>query len=111
MIQELASEKEWGELLEKSTEKLVLLFKHSTSCPVSAEAYQEFRSFVEKHTSDPYEYGLVKVIESRPVSNKIAEELDVKHQSPQLIVIKDNAVRWHDSHWRITEAKIAEVVS
>lgn len=37
---------------------------------------------------------LVKVIESRPVSNQIAEDLGVKHESPQVIYVKDKAKYW-----------------
>ena len=67
------------------------IFKHSTACPVSHTAYEEV-----KNAKTDLEIFLVKVIEQRPLSNKIAEELQIKHQSPQLIKIKNGIV---DSVW------------
>jgi bacillithiol system protein YtxJ len=54
---------------------------------------------------------LVKVIESRPVSNQIAEDLGVKHESPQVILLKGGASYWNASHWAITEEHIHAVVN
>ena len=79
----------------------MLIFKHSTSCPTSAAAYNRFMKYAaEKGEALPRTY-LVKVIESRPVSNAIAARLGVTHQSPQIILVKDEKALWSASHYGI----------
>ena len=67
---EITSVDQWKKVLEQSSEKPVVVFKHSTTCPVSAHAYGEFSSF-EK----PLDRYLVKVIEHRQVSDEISDDL------------------------------------
>jgi bacillithiol system protein YtxJ len=102
---EITTLPEWENVLQKSKDKPVLVFKHSTPCPVSAAAYREFTSF--ESNFDTY---LVKVIESRPVSNEIESNLGVQHKSPQIILISNEQPVWHDSHWNITEKKIGQAI-
>jgi len=102
---EITTLPEWENVLQKSKEKPILLFKHSTTCPVSAAAYREFTSF-DSHV-DAY---LVKVIESRPVSNEIESNLGVQHQSPQIFIVSNEEPIWHASHWNITETKIGQAL-
>ncbi|GAE27790.1 general stress protein [Halalkalibacter wakoensis JCM 9140] len=85
-----------------------LLFKHSTTCPISAKANDEFQAFVaETNTSA----ATVFVIEDRPVSNQIAEDFGIKHESPQIFLLEDGEVRWNTSHWKITKEAIKEAIS
>lgn len=105
---ELTSVNEWLSLLEASAETPVLVFKHSTSCPISAEAYEQWQSYMQSGPNPEIEYALVHVIESRPVSNLIADTLNVKHESPQVLFVKGRRAQWHDSHWRITESALRE---
>jgi len=96
-LNEITSENEWQEVVEKSKEEPVFVFKHSTACPISAGAHRQVTR---------YEGGrpvfMVKVIESRPISTKIAESTGVPHASPQLILLKDGAPAWNTSHGNIT---------
>lgn len=102
---EITTIPEWENILQQSKEKPVLLFKHSTTCPVSAAAYREFTSF--ETGVDAY---LVKVIESRPVSNEIESNLGVQHKSPQIFIVSNKEPVWHASHWNITESKIGQAI-
>lgn len=102
---EITSIPEWENVLQQSKDKPVLLFKHSTTCPVSAAAYKEFTSFETE-----VESYLVKVIESRPVSNKIESDLNVQHKSPQIFLLSNEEPVWNASHWNITESKIGQAV-
>lgn len=107
---EITTLTEWNELYEKSSSQRVLVFKHSTTCPISAQAYDEFKKYLETENND-ITHVLVKVIESRPVSNQIAEVLGVEHQSPQVILIEGKEAKWNTSHWHIKKEKLAEAVS
>ncbi|QHW34466.1 bacillithiol system redox-active protein YtxJ [Paenibacillus rhizovicinus] len=109
---EIQSIEEWNAALEGSSSRPLVVFKHSTTCPVSANAYNEFANYLNSDaaTGDA-DYVLVKVIESRPVSNQIAEDIAVKHESPQIILVKDKAKYWTASHWSITEAHMKAVMN
>lgn len=85
-----------------------LLFKHSTTCPISAKANEEFEAYLKDADTTA---AVVLVIEDRPVSNQIAEEFGIKHESPQIFLLEDNEVRWNTSHWKITRDAIKEAVN
>lgn len=95
---EINSIEQWKKLVQDSTSEKILLFKHSTTCPISANAYGAFASY-----ESPVEKYLVKVIQSRDVSNEIAKDLSIQHESPQAIVIENGKGIWNASHWDITK--------
>ncbi|RCW47919.1 bacillithiol system redox-active protein YtxJ [Paenibacillus prosopidis] len=107
---EITSIEEWNSVYENSASRPLVVFKHSTTCPVSANAYEEFNNYLDSKPREDVEYVLVKVIESRPVSNQIAEDTSVKHESPQIIYIDKKAKVWTASHWSITKAHITAVL-
>lgn len=108
-LKEIHSNEELEQAFEKSLEKPVLLFKHSTTCPISAGAFSAFHSFI-RETDKNIGCYLVKVIEDRSVSNQVASITDVKHESPQLFVIQNREVKWHTSHSMITVESIEEAL-
>ncbi|PZE21792.1 bacillithiol system redox-active protein YtxJ [Paenibacillus xerothermodurans] len=107
---EITSNEEWNQLFEGSVNKPVVVLKHSTTCPVSANALHEFDNYLSKTPNADVEYVLVKVIESRPVSNQIAENTGVKHASPQILYVKNKEAVWNTSHWSVTQAHISAVL-
>lgn len=107
---EITTEQEWKQLLEDSTEKPFVILKHSTACPVSFNALSEYDTYLGKKPNSNVDYVLVKVIESRPVSNMIAEDTGVKHASPQILYIKNKETVWNTSHWSITEEHMTAVL-
>lgn len=110
-LKELKTVAEWEDVLAHSATHPLLVFKHSTSCPISANAFKEYRAFLEHDAREDVDYVIVKVIESRDVSNKIAEDLDVKHESPQAIVVKNKQEVWNKSHRDITQISIRGALS
>ncbi|WP_106768214.1 bacillithiol system redox-active protein YtxJ [Paenibacillus faecalis] len=88
--------------LESSHQKALLLFKHSTRCPISAGAYEEITAYLQNDPNEQLDYALIDVVSDRPVSNEAAEVLSIKHESPQVIVVKQGAPVWHTSHSHIT---------
>src|SRR5438105_3182930 len=100
MVVDLRQDQDLEQLLERSKTDPVLIFKHSTQCSISAQAYEEFTSFTE---GAPNLFcGVVLVVENRKLSNAIAERFGVRHESPQALLIKDGRSVWHASHWSIT---------
>jgi bacillithiol system protein YtxJ len=107
---ELTKLEEWEQVLEQSSMKPVVVLKHSTTCPVSASALEEYDEYLAGKPSEEVDYYLVKVIESRPVSNQIAEDLSIKHASPQILYFKNKESIWNTSHWSVTAKHIAAVL-
>lgn len=97
---------EFEELLE-SGEPFFLL-KHSTTCPVSAAAFEEYKSFLEDASSEQKGVYLA-VQESRELSNHVATVTEVRHESPQVIFFKEGKPQWNESHWKITKDSLAAV--
>lgn len=82
-----------------------VLFKHNTTCPISAKAYEELQAFIQK-TNVPA--AIVLVLEDRPVSEYITEQFGIKHESPQVFLFEGGHVRWHESLSNITEKALKE---
>jgi len=81
-----------------------ILYKHSTSCPVSAAVVDEVLRFAGTHP----DWGIyvLKVIERRDLSDTAAERLGVPHESPQAFVIRQGRSVWHTSHNGITAQRL-----
>jgi len=108
---ELTTLEEWQQVLDRSAEKPVVILKHSTTCPVSASAMEEYEEYLAGEPSQDVDYYMVKVIESRPVSNQIAEDLGIKHASPQILYFKNKESIWNTSHWSVTVKHMTAVLN
>ena len=95
------------DLFARSDEAPVLLFKHSTTCPISAHAYREM-SRLDATATPPV--ALVIVQTARPVSNEIAQRTGVRHESPQTILLRRGRPVWTASHYDITAAEVERAV-
>lgn len=83
--------------IENSYQNPVAIFKHSTRCFISKTVLQNFEAEIKSYQGDAKFYFL-DLLKYRQISNKIAEDFGVTHQSPQLIVIRDGKVVNHASH-------------
>jgi bacillithiol system protein YtxJ len=108
-FKEITSLNEVDEILDESCQRKILIFKHSTTCPISGHAWHEAQNFI-RESSDKCLVVMIKVIESRPVSNLVAEKLGVVHQSPQAILIYNQQVLWKASHYDITQDNIEKAL-
>ena len=108
MVVELRQDQDLEQLLERSKTDPVLIFKHSTQCSISSQAYEEFQQFLESVPAVPS--AVVLVIENRKLSTAIAERFGVRHESPQTLLLKDGRVAWHASHWSITAESLSDAL-
>lgn len=93
----LTSVDQLKKVIEGSTEKPVLLFKHSTRCSISTMAMNGFqRSW--SGTIEEIDIFYLDLLSYRDVSNAMAEETGVLHQSPQVIVLKNKKVVYTATH-------------
>jgi len=96
-------------VLETSSDKPVLLFKHSTRCSISSMALHSFENEWSSE-NERCQLCFVDLLSHRDVSNEIAQATGVQHQSPQAILIKGNEVLYHASHSGISAGKIENIL-
>ena len=100
-------------VLAGTEQQPILIYKHSTACPTSFSAKRRLTEFLksasESGTALPAVY-FVNVIESRKVSQAIAERLDVPHKSPQILLVDQGRCRWNTSHYEITGENIEKAL-
>jgi len=92
-------------LVEASHLKPQAIFKHSTRCSISVMAKSrlersEFPEYIQFHYLDLLQY--------RDISNKIAEQFGVYHQSPQILLIKNGECIFEETHSAISMDEIVE---
>ena len=90
-------------LIERSNQVPVVIFKHSLTCPISATAYDQMSQFEG-------DIALVEVQRARELSNEIEDKLNVPHESPQVIVLHNGQVAWNASHFKITTEAVLTAV-
>ncbi len=94
----------------ESRERPVLLFKHSRTCGISCEAYDELHAHLAEHPTGA-SYKLITVQSHRMVADEVTARLGIRHESPQAIVIRNGDVVWHGSHFKITAAQLKRVLA
>lgn len=99
-------------IADESRQRPVLIFKHSTTCSISAAA----KSKLERQwdaaglpADTPLYY--LDLLRFRPLSAAVAQQFGVPHESPQLLLIQDGACRYDASHMGIRLAEVAAAVS
>lgn len=94
-------------IIEKSHQKLQLIFKHSTSCSLSSIAKARLDSCLLDFTNQ-IDFHYLDLLRYRNISDVIEEELDVHHESPQIIIVNNGHASHDESHLDITKESIAE---
>lgn len=101
----IASENDVQMMLEHASREPVILYKHSTTCPISAHANKHMQQLAE--TLPVYR---VVVQDQRQLSAQLAEQLDVRHHTPQAIVVFEGEARADLSHGSVTADKLQTAV-
>lgn len=95
-------------LRDASRESDVVVFKKSPICPVSTRAEFEFRSWLKALDGEAaLAVAEVDVIAERGLARGLTAALDIKHESPQALWLRDGELLWHDSHGALTRDRFA----
>jgi bacillithiol system protein YtxJ len=99
-------------LLAESSDRPLLLFKHSMSCGTSYEALDELMDHLNRRPAEaahhergdrpPARYAMITVQTHRDLSTAVATRLGVRHETPQALLIRAGRVVWSASHFRVT---------
>jgi len=89
-----------GALDEVLAADLAVIYKHSPFCPTSRMAMREVQNFVQRKPEVPV--YVVDVVRSRVLSQRLASDLGIRHESPQAIVVRSGQPTAHGSHYDVT---------
>jgi bacillithiol system protein YtxJ len=101
----IQSEEDLKKAIEHSFNQRIAIFKHSTSCFISKTVLKNFEKEIENSDNKPELYFL-DLLAHRSISNKIAADLNIRHESPQLLVIENGKVVNSASHQHISADQI-----
>lgn len=94
----LRSVEELEQIKHLSQKQPLVIFKHSTRCSISTVA----KNRLEKSSlPEGIPFYFLDLISFRKVSNSIAEEFGIMHESPQILLIKDGKCVYVESHMAI----------
>lgn len=105
---DLNSVQQLADIKELSKTRPQVIFKHSTRCSISSMAKSRLERSEQPDTGDFYYLDLIK---HRSISDKIAEDFAVTHESPQVLVIKNTECVFEESHSGIDMDEIAVQMS
>ncbi len=91
----MTDEGQIAELIDISKQEPVAIFKHSTRCSISSMAKNRLDREPEALNMKFY---LLDLLKYRNISNKVAEQFSVHHESPQILLIKNGECTYEESH-------------
>lgn len=95
----------------RSVEVPCLIFKHSTTCNISAIAKYRLEDDWPAAGNDEIEPYYLDLHQYRDISRHIADTFEVHHESPQLLLISDRECVYDASHLDITVDELQEALS
>ena len=87
-----------------------VIFKHSTRCAISMMVKKRFELDMGKIPQDVPLYFL-DLIRYRELSNQVASDFQVYHESPQLLLIKDGECVLDLSHGQVSVQEALSVMA
>lgn len=102
---DLVSTEQLEEIRKESESAPVIIFKHSTTCSISAMALHRMQR--ASKLSDAKIYFL-DLRAHREISNLVATIFDVQHESPQVLIIDKGKAVYDRSHGEINPPEILD---
>lgn len=109
--QQLTQADQLTEIARESHEQPVIIFKHSTTCSISAAAKGKLERQWADAGLDNAKIYYLDLLRFRPISGAIADAFSVRHESPQLLLIQDGECRYNASHMGIRLSDVKSAVT
>src|ERR1041385_6572382 len=90
-------------LITDSKAKPVIVFKHSNACSISSRAYRELEQLGAQG-------NILEVPSARGVARGLASLTGVRHETPQVIVLRDGKAVWNASHFDVKADEVLKAV-
>ncbi len=104
---DLLTAQQLDEIIGLSHQQPQVIFKHSTRCSISSTAWNRLKNTEKLKGADFYYLDLLA---HRPLSGQIAVALDVAHESPQVLLIKNGKCVYDESHLGITPDELQDQI-
>ena len=95
------------DILQRSNHRPQLIYKHSNRCSVCFVAKGNLERASEQ-IGEQAEMYYLDVVKHREASNYVADKLEVRHESPQVILVNEGEVSWNASHGSIDADTVLE---
>lgn len=105
---ELTDQAQLAEIRNLSFSQPQVIFKHSTRCSISSMAKSRLERTEAPSGVDFYYLDLMKF---RPVSDQVANDFKVWHESPQILLITNGECVYDESHSGISMAELVETIN
>lgn len=100
-----------NDIVTESADNTVLIFKHSTRCNISRATLDRLeRNWKDAEVPNVKPYFL-DLLSHRNISNAIAEQFHVEHESPQVLIIRNGKSVYDNSHYGIDFNEIRKQVN
>ncbi|MCH7534254.1 MAG: bacillithiol system redox-active protein YtxJ [Bacteroidetes bacterium] len=96
-------------ILSSTSDKAVVIFKHSTRCGISAAVKKSLMK-QWSYNKEEFKFYYLDLLNQRKISDQIEQQLEVQHESPQIFVVKDGKVLYHASHGNISIERVCEAL-
>jgi bacillithiol system protein YtxJ len=100
----------WEEVLKASESRPQIVFKHSTRCIISKTVLRNLEGAWKASAHDSELYYL-DLISNRDISNRIAADTGIHHESPQLIILEKGRAVYDRSHHSIEAEDIQKFLT
>lgn len=107
---DLRNREQIDQIKQESLEVPVLIFKHSTRCNISRMSLDRLERNWKEGELPQVKLYFLDLVSYREISNRIAEEFGVDHESPQVIIIQGGRSTFDRSHFEIDYQKIKTAI-
>jgi bacillithiol system protein YtxJ len=105
---DLNNAQQLADIKELSKARPQVIFKHSTRCSISTMAKNRLERNEQPQTGDFYFLDLLRY---KSLSNQVAEDFAVTHESPQILLIKNTECVYEESHSGIQMDELIEQIA
>lgn len=96
-----------NEILDKQ-EGMHVVFKHSPRCGISSMVLRRFEQSEFFQASGP-DFWILDVLKSRDLATFISKSINIRHESPQVLVFQNRKVIHNASHSGINAEEINQI--
>ena len=105
----LTSLDQLDQIEEQSKSETIMIFKHSTRCGISSMVIKRFENMFDESMNSVKVYYL-DILSYRSISDEVGYTFQVMHQSPQLLIVRNETAVAHASHYYITTVNLQQFI-
>jgi bacillithiol system protein YtxJ len=98
------------EIENESYSNPVVIFKNSSRCGISQSMLLNFQQDMRQANSGSMGFYLLDIVKNRDISSIIAQQFNLHHESPQLLVIENGECTYHKNHWNISYSDLIKYI-